>query len=91
VPFKPDGIRPILCRDCYDKKKKLRNVNPHEIRFDGFNFGNERGCWKHPRNDTPPSPYWQKPSDPSELSGAMMIVLKTLKTLKEKKEKKGFT
>lgn len=21
VPFKPDGIRPVYCRDCYNKRK----------------------------------------------------------------------
>ncbi len=25
VPFKPDGIRPIYCRDCYRKRKSRRN------------------------------------------------------------------
>jgi CxxC-x17-CxxC domain-containing protein len=24
VPFKPDGSRPVYCRDCYQKKKPRR-------------------------------------------------------------------
>lgn len=24
VPFKPDGIRPIYCRDCYKKRKSRK-------------------------------------------------------------------
>lgn len=25
VPFKPDGERPVYCRDCYRKRKPARN------------------------------------------------------------------
>lgn len=25
VPFKPDGSRPVYCRDCYQKHKKPRD------------------------------------------------------------------
>lgn len=27
VPFKPDGERPVYCRDCYKKRKPARNNN----------------------------------------------------------------
>ena len=27
VPFKPDGERPVYCRDCYRKRKPARNNN----------------------------------------------------------------
>ncbi|MFX0066615.1 MAG: CxxC-x17-CxxC domain-containing protein [Candidatus Hermodarchaeota archaeon] len=25
VPFKPDGVRPVYCRDCYQKRRPRRN------------------------------------------------------------------
>ena len=27
VPFKPDGVRPVYCRDCYQKRKPARNFD----------------------------------------------------------------
>ena len=27
VPFKPDGERPVYCKDCYRKHKPQRNFN----------------------------------------------------------------
>ncbi|MFH1587070.1 MAG: CxxC-x17-CxxC domain-containing protein [Candidatus Diapherotrites archaeon] len=27
VPFKPDGSRPVYCRECYQKHKKPSNFN----------------------------------------------------------------
>ena len=27
VPFKPDGERPVYCRDCYRKRRPPRNNN----------------------------------------------------------------
>jgi len=25
VPFKPDGVRPVYCRDCYNKRRGRRS------------------------------------------------------------------
>jgi CxxC-x17-CxxC domain-containing protein len=30
VPFKPDGERPVYCRDCYQKNKPRRNFDRNE-------------------------------------------------------------
>ncbi|NHJ84120.1 MAG: DNA-directed RNA polymerase [Asgard group archaeon] len=33
VPFKPDGVRPVYCQDCYKSKRKprgKRNFRPRQ-------------------------------------------------------------
>jgi CxxC-x17-CxxC domain-containing protein len=55
LPFKPDGIRKVYCRECFAGRKK-KSVNPSKMRFDGFNH-TEPGVWKHPRDFTEKNPY----------------------------------
>ncbi len=33
VPFRPDGVKPVLCRDCYSKKAPATNMNGNRDRF----------------------------------------------------------
>ncbi len=33
VPFKPDGVRPVYCRDCYQKHKPQKSFGRRERRF----------------------------------------------------------
>lgn len=33
VPFKPDGVRPVYCRECYQKKRPKRSYQRRESRF----------------------------------------------------------
>lgn len=57
LPFKPDGKRPVYCRECYSVLKP-KSVNPKTLRFDGFNFrAGEKGVWKFPRNERAKNPF----------------------------------
>ncbi|MCU0678162.1 MAG: hypothetical protein MUF19_01075 [Candidatus Pacebacteria bacterium] len=33
VPFRPDGVKPVLCRDCYSKKGPATNMTTNRDRF----------------------------------------------------------
>jgi CxxC-x17-CxxC domain-containing protein len=33
VPFRPDGVKPVLCRDCYSKKAPATNMSAGRDRF----------------------------------------------------------
>lgn len=33
VPFRPDGVKPVLCRDCYSKKAPATNMSGNRDRF----------------------------------------------------------
>lgn len=33
VPFRPDGVKPVLCRDCFAKKAPATNMNAGRERF----------------------------------------------------------
>jgi CxxC-x17-CxxC domain-containing protein len=33
VPFRPDGVKPVLCRDCYSKKGPATNMTTSRDRF----------------------------------------------------------
>lgn len=33
VPFRPDGVKPVLCRDCYSKKSLATNMTGNRDRF----------------------------------------------------------
>lgn len=33
VPFRPDGVKPVLCRDCYSKKAPATNMSNGRDRF----------------------------------------------------------
>jgi CxxC-x17-CxxC domain-containing protein len=33
VPFRPDGVKPVLCRDCYSKKSLTTNMTGNRDRF----------------------------------------------------------
>nr|MDO8082403.1 hypothetical protein [Candidatus Freyarchaeota archaeon] len=30
VPFKPDGVRPVYCRECYQKRRPKRSYQSRE-------------------------------------------------------------